>query len=146
MDISLKGWYVSMEVHERIKILRRNQHLTQTEFGERVGVSRSVIKNLECGKVSSPSRRAPLIRLIAKEFSVSEEWLLHGDTSVPMYIPAPGTKIFDYLTTGGVIDSEARVICSYIDADREARQVFLSVFETVIQEVSVALGGKKSST
>ena len=37
-------------MHERIKELRKNLNLTQDEFGERLGVVKSSISNIEKGR------------------------------------------------------------------------------------------------
>lgn len=68
-----------MELHERIRYLRKNVlHLTQQEFGNRLGVSRDVIKNLELGILARPEQKDPLFRLITKEFNVDYIWLTTG--------------------------------------------------------------------
>ena len=73
-----------MELHERIKELRKNHlHLSQTEFGERVGVSRSVINNIERNVLARPDQKLSLMKLICSEFNVNEEWLLNG--TEPMF-------------------------------------------------------------
>ena len=53
-----------MEVYERIRQLRKEMlHLSQTEFGERLGVSRSVIKNIELDALVRPDQKEPLYKL-----------------------------------------------------------------------------------
>ncbi|MGN0136547.1 helix-turn-helix domain-containing protein [Anaerotignum sp.] len=64
-----------MEIHERIKEIRKDNHLTQKEFGERIGATRDVIGNIELGRVEA---KEYLIKLIAKEFDVNEEWITTG--------------------------------------------------------------------
>ena len=47
-----------MEMHERIKNLRKNHlKLTQEAFGERLGVSRSVINNIERNVLARPEQK-----------------------------------------------------------------------------------------
>ena len=68
-----------MEVYERIKELRKNTlKMSQTAFGERLGVSRSVIHNIELNVLARPEQKMSLYKLICSEFNISEEWLLHG--------------------------------------------------------------------
>ena len=68
-----------MEVYERIRRLRKEMlHLSQTEFGEKLGVSRSVIKNIELDALARPDQKEPLYKLICKEFRVSYNWLMYG--------------------------------------------------------------------
>lgn len=68
-----------MEVYERIRQLRKEMlHLSQTEFGEKLGVSRSVIKNIELGALARPDQKEPIYKLICREFNVSYDWLMFG--------------------------------------------------------------------
>ena len=65
-----------MSINERIKAVRKNSGLSQTAFAERLGTTRGVITNLE-GEKTEPNE--PFLRLICKEFNVSEEWLRTGE-------------------------------------------------------------------
>ena len=68
-----------MEMFERIRKLRKEYlHLSQEEFGKRLGVSRSVIANIELNMLARPDQKEPLIKLICKEFNVNEDWLRTG--------------------------------------------------------------------
>ncbi len=68
-----------MEIGDRIKLLRKKYlSLTQLEFGNRLGVSRDVIGNIEYNRLAKPEAKEPLIRLICKEFNVNEDWLRTG--------------------------------------------------------------------
>lgn len=68
-----------MEVYERIRQLRKEMlHLSQTEFGEKLGVSRSVIKNIELDALARPDQKEPIYKLICREFNVSYDWLMFG--------------------------------------------------------------------
>lgn len=62
---------------ERIKAVRKAQEpkLSQTEFGEKLGVSRGVVNNLELGRVEPTEL---MIRSIARTFNVDEVWLRTG--------------------------------------------------------------------
>ena len=62
-----------MEPHERVRYLRKQYlKMTQTEFGEHLGVSRSVINNIELNYLSRPEKKISLLKLICREFGVSE--------------------------------------------------------------------------
>ena len=68
-----------MEIHERIKELRKKHlKMSQTAFGERLGVSRSVINNIELNVLARPEQKLSLYKLICSEFGISEDWLLNG--------------------------------------------------------------------
>lgn len=59
----------------RIKELRKGLYLSQVEFSKRIGVTNAHISAIEKGKTApSPA----LIKLISKEFKVTENWLIDG--------------------------------------------------------------------
>lgn len=63
-------------MRERIKELRKSLNLSQDDFARRLGLnSRGKIANIEFGKIVPDE---PFIKLICKEFSVSEQWLREG--------------------------------------------------------------------
>lgn len=64
-------------MHQRIKAVREKLGLSQRAFGEKLGVSRDVISNLEYNRVQ-PQNKNLLIRHICTQYSVNEEWLLTG--------------------------------------------------------------------
>lgn len=68
-------------MNERIKELRKALGLTLDKFGERVGVSRSAMGNIENGVRGVTDQ---MFKSICREFNVREEWLRTGEE--PMFI------------------------------------------------------------
>lgn len=66
---------IILNINERFKALRKTKKLSQTEFGEHVGVSRSVINNIERELVEPKDL---LIKQICKEYHVNYLWLTKG--------------------------------------------------------------------
>lgn len=64
-----------MEIGSRIKQIRKDASLTQSEFGTRIGISLSGVSSLEIGK-NTPSEQT--IRAICSEFNVNRDWLVDG--------------------------------------------------------------------
>lgn len=63
-------------MQERIKEIRKHYKLTQTEFGERIGVKGNTITGYETGlRVPSDS----VILSICREFGCNEVWLRTGE-------------------------------------------------------------------
>lgn len=90
-----------MEVYERIKELRKNTlKMSQAAFGERLGVNRDVINNIENNRLSRPEQKLSLLKLICKEFSVSEEWLLNGTGEMFASNEAEYGALIDQIMTG----------------------------------------------
>lgn len=63
-------------MNDRIKIIRKHFKLSQEEFGNRIGISRSSVCKLETGE-NNPSERT--LMLICKEFAINEVWLRTGE-------------------------------------------------------------------
>lgn len=90
-----------MEIHERIKELRKKHlKMSQTAFGERLGVSRSVINNIELNVLARPDQKLSLYKLICSEFNISEEWLLNGTGDMYASNEAEYSALIDRVMTG----------------------------------------------
>lgn len=63
----------------RIKELRKQLGMSQIEFAKNIGVTNSHISKIEKGE-TTPS--ASLIKLISREYQVSENWLETGEGSI----------------------------------------------------------------
>lgn len=66
---------------ERIKLIRKRADLTQTKFGERLGVTLSSVQKWEIGAAVPNSAT---INLICDRFGVNETWLRTGDGEMLM--------------------------------------------------------------
>lgn len=104
-----------MEVYERIKELRKEHlKLSQAAFGERLGVNRDVINNIENNRLSKPEQKLSLMKLICKEFQVNEDWLLNGNGEMFEELPED--------------DEKTAFVSSLLDADNDP-------FYNIIQEI-----------
>lgn len=90
-----------MEVYERIRILRKEVlKMSQEAFAERLGVSRSVIKNIELNALARPDQKLSLYKLICSEFNINEEWLLNGAGDMYASNEAEYSALIDRVMTG----------------------------------------------
>lgn len=69
-------------MNERIRELRKKLRLSGEKFGEKIGLKRVAISQLETGR-TTPTNQT--IMSICREFNVSEEWLRNGTGE--MFIP-----------------------------------------------------------
>lgn len=63
-------------MNSRIKMVRKTLGLSQTEFGERLGIKQTTVAGYETGG------RTPMdavVSLICREFNVNEQWLRTGE-------------------------------------------------------------------
>lgn len=117
-----------METYERIRELRKKHlHLSQTEFGEKLGVSRSVINNIERNALARPDQKLSLYKLICSVFNVSEEWLLDGTGA--MYVEPDTFNLDDFVHSHNATDFELEIIKTYFELDPEIRQAVISHFK-----------------
>lgn len=81
---------MSDKIQPRIKTLRQTLGMSQTDFGRKIGVTRSVLSNLDLGITTLQD---PLLSLVCSVFNVRREWLEtgsgemfeHPDTEAPFY-------------------------------------------------------------
>lgn len=99
-------------INDRILLLRETLGLTRKAFGEKIGVSDSVIKNIDY-KVTDPK---PLIlQQICKVYNVDPDWLETGEGE--MFLEKDSvTDLFEF-TKNLFLDrnlSWVRCLCEYI--------------------------------
>lgn len=81
---------MSDKIQPRIKTLRQTLGMSQTDFGRKIGVTRSVLSNLD---LCITTLQDPLLSLVCSVFNVRREWLEtgsgemfeHPDTEAPFY-------------------------------------------------------------
>lgn len=76
-----------MEISDRIKVLRKELNMSRRIFGEKLGVSESVIVNIEYDRLRRPDQKEPLYMLICEKFNVNEDWLRTGEGEMFEQIP-----------------------------------------------------------
>lgn len=120
-----------MELHERIRHLRKSVlHLTQESFAEKLGVSRSVIKNIELNLLAKPDQKLSLMKLMCKEFNVNEEWLLNGTGS--MFVEPETFSLDEFVRSRGYSDLELEILKAYFELDYDVRKAALQHFKSMI--------------
>ena len=72
-------------MEERTQKVRTDANLTQSEFGNRLGISKSAVQKLGYG--GNPSEQAS--RAICEKFGVNRQWLETGDESIQPYEREP---------------------------------------------------------
>lgn len=117
-----------MTISERIKSLRKELKLSQEEFGNRLGVSRDVIGNIEYDRLKRPDQKEPIYKLICKEFSINEEWLRTGEG--PKEIQPSRDEYIQAVNEIDVRDPKARqAILDYWKLSDEDKHLFWDFVE-----------------
>lgn len=124
-----------MEMYERIRQLRKDElKMSQEAFGKRLGVSRSVIKNIELNALARPEQKLSLIKLICKEFSISEDWLLNGIGS--MYMKSVTFSLDDFVKAKGMSELELEILKTYFELPKDVRKAAVNFFQKTFADSS----------
>ena len=117
-------------MNNRIKQIRRKAELTQTQFGERIGLRQNSIARIEAG-TRVPSE--VVIKAICREFHIRPEWLMHGEG--PMTVPTT-SKTLDEVARRY---SESRTFRAILDVYAELDDTSLDMFERYIERLTEVL-------
>ena len=79
-----------MTTGERIKEIRKEKALTLERFGEKIGLQKSSLSQIERGIINAS---AQTIKSVCREFDVSEEWLRTGEGA--MYVQRPRNEAIE---------------------------------------------------
>lgn len=123
-----------MKTSTRIKEIRKEYGLNQTEFGEKLGVSRDVIKNIELdlNKKGIPYN---IIKLICCTFSINEDWLLYGTGN--KYVQEKQDVLNDLVNKYNLSFYGKQIIKTYLDLPEDKRTVIDSFIEQLAKNSSV---------
>lgn len=108
-----------MEVHEKIRKLRKQLNLNQNQFAEKLGISRSNLCNLELGRVAVTDR---IKKQICSEFNVNPHWLSEECSDEEMF--AKNLNAIDQLVHDFHLTEKDRALLlmytSMTDSERKA--------------------------
>ncbi|RGT61145.1 XRE family transcriptional regulator [[Clostridium] innocuum] len=118
-------------MNERLKLLREALGLTQTDFGNKLGLARNTIANYE-GGLREPNDA--ILKLICKTFNVDYYWLSEG-ADVDMFMAFPET-IIDEVVEEFKLDKEDRALLeTYLEASHEQRKALQNFFQTFAKKL-----------
>ena len=125
-----------MEMFERIKILRTEHlHITQSEFGEALGVKRDVINNIENNRLKNPEKQEPIYRLICEKFNVNGEWLRTGNGE--MFVPLTRNQLITDFATDLIMEDNTfkkRLVEALAKLDENEWEVLEKLAESLIKK------------
>lgn len=118
-----------MEIHERIKILRKDYcKLTQTAFGDRISITRDMVNNIERGRVEIKDH---IIKLICSEFSVNEDWLRTGNGDP--FFKTPSSTMEQLKKEFDLDEFSYNLVHEYLELDPKHRRYVRDFFYRVLK-------------
>lgn len=114
-------------LYKRIKTLRRTLSLSQEAFGAKLGISRSVVNNLER---NITKLKQPLFSLICTTYNVNPDWLINGDGE--MFVAHQTITTNSLKKEYELSDIEYQILNKYLSLPSESRKVFLNTLVHLI--------------
>ena len=116
-------------MNERIRVIRKQFNISQTEFGKRIGVSLGVIKNLEQGKTTLTS---PLFELLCSIYHVNPDWLLNGEGE--MFLPIDNSPLRDLQKQHNLSDNVVNIIEGFVRLPHDDQEQFIKTLRDIMRE------------
>lgn len=116
-------------IGERIKELRKALSLTQTAFGERIGLKQNSVALIEAGRATSDQT----IFAICREFRVNEEWLRTG--SGEMFVPSPASIVDELAEEYHLCPEAQAMVEKFITLDEETQLAVFNYMCAVVDEI-----------
>lgn len=118
-----------MDIYERFKYLRKEKKLSQAEFGERVGVTRGVIYNIE-KKIVEPKEL--FVKAVCKEYHVNYLWLTEGIGDI---FDNSEDAIIEELAEEYKLDEvDVDIIKSYLQLEPAEREAFKKYLKGILHK------------
>ena len=116
-------------MNERIKELRKYLGLTLEKFGERIGVTKVAISNIEKGNRNVTEQ---MFKSVCREFNVSEQWLRNGTGSI--FVKDNNISFDEFLEKNEATDLEIKLAKAYFSLDKEFRHSIVKHFKQFLNE------------
>ena len=116
-------------IGERIKELRKALGLTQTAFGERIGLKQNSVALIEAGRATSDQT----IFAICREFRVNEDWLRTG--AGEMFVPTPASIVDELAEEYHLCPEAQAMVEKFITLDPAAQLAVFDYMCAVVDEI-----------
>ena len=103
---------------ERVKEIRKSLDLTLEKFGEKLGVGKTAISNIEKGNRNLTEQ---MTISICREYNVNYDYLIRGEGD--MFDDLPQTVIDELCAQYNLSDSEKAIIEMYVSLPEDFRQL-----------------------
>lgn len=120
--VQLNKEVMKMSQGSRVKEIRKNLKLNQTEFGNRLGVSVDVVSNIEIGRVDLKPYMA---KLICQTFNVSPLYLENGEGE--MFTDTEETLLEELQKSYQLNDDEVDIVRNFIQLDEDSRKFIIEL-------------------
>lgn len=114
------------KMNERVKLLRKTLKLSGEKFGEKLGVQRNAISQIETGKNNLSEQ---MLLAICREYNVNEEWLRTG--SGEMFIETKESFLNNISKQYSLDDLDIKIIESYLNLSPDGREFIKNYIKSI---------------
>ena len=126
-------------IGDRIKQVRKELNLSMEKFGDKIGIVKSAINNIEKG-LNNPSERT--FKLICSEFNLNYAWLTEGQGD--MFIEIPDNILDRLIQEYDLEEDNKPILKAYLEAKPETRKEILKFIHSLTEEIN-KMAKEKSS-
>ena len=126
-----------MTIGERIKVVRVSEGLSLDKFGERIGLKKSTLSQIENGKANVTDR---VIKDVCDKFYIDEIWLRTGDGKMHLDVTRR-EAVADFLAeilSGGGTPEQIAFISVIAKTTPEQWELFRAKLAELNSEISLA--------
>lgn len=122
---------MTQEQGERVKEVRKSLNLTLEKFGEKLGVGKTAISNIETGNRNLTEQMA---LAICREYNVSYDFLIYGEGE--MFDNLPETILDELCLQYKLNDFDKALVEMYISFPEDCRKLIKKEMLRLLQKVS----------
>ena len=116
---------------ERVKEIRKTLNLSLEKFGEKLGVGKTAISNIEKGNRNLTDQMA---KAICREYNVNYDYLIYEEGE--MFSDLPQTVLDELCAQYSLNDFDKAIIELYVNTPLELRQEVKKKMKEFIQKVN----------
>lgn len=116
-------------MNKRVKEVRNVLKLSQEDFGQRIGITRASISNIEKG---SRNMSEQTLKSICREFNVSYAWLKDGKGD--MFTNLPETLLDEVVDEYHLNDKMKKLIKTLLELDEQSQSLLINILESTFNE------------
>lgn len=121
-----------MSQGERVKEIRKSLNLTLEKFGEKLGVGKTAISNIEKGNRNLTEQMA---KAICREYNVNYDFLIYGEGE--MFDSLPETILDELCMQYNLNDFDRALVEMYISFPEDCRKLIKKEMLRLLQKVTL---------
>lgn len=119
-----------MTQSERVKEIRKTLGLTMEKFGEKLGVGKTAISNIESGNRNLTEQMS---KAICREYNVNYDYLMYGEGG--MFDDLPQTIVDELCVQYGLNDFDKALVEMYVSLPAGSRERIKDYMKQLVKKV-----------